>query len=287
MISSTKPVIGHQIIFPQVRDTVLDLAMKAADWAAEKIPAPKSKRPHSCGPMRLVAHRGAWRERGCLENTFSAFDRARESGVWGLEFDVRFSRDEVAVVHHDDSLLRTFGRPTKISTTTFNTLRHEANEIPTYAEVVAEYSSSFHLFIEIKDSIRELTEDRARKLIEPLASRGLRPIIDYHFMAFDLDVLRTLSRAHGFPKKALISIAELKIQSVSDQTLEEGFGGFTCHWLAMSEALLLRHHIANQSCGVGFLNSQVSLQREWSRGVDWAFTNEAVKASQWLDEISR
>lgn len=222
-----------------------------------------------------------------MENTFSAFDRAREAGVWGLEFDVRFTKDDVAVVHHDDSLLRTFGRPINISSTTLSTLRHEAKEIPTFGEVIAEYGSSFHLFIEIKGERADLTDLRFEQLLEPLRKTGLQPTQQYHFMAFDFEILKALNQLKGVPKSALVSVVEWNVQTASDRTLEEGYGGFTCHWVAMSEALLQRHQSAHQKCGVGFLNSKASLVREWARGVDWAFTNEAVKAAQWLDEISR
>ncbi len=270
-----------------MRETALDLLMKAADWAAEKLPQPKGSRPKTRAPLKLVAHRGAWRERGCIENTFSAFDRAREAGVWGLEFDVRFTKDDIAVVHHDDSLLRTFGRPINISATTLTTLRHEAKEIPTFDEVVAEYGSSFHFFIEIKGERSDLTDLRLERLLEPLKAKGLQPAQQFHFMAFDFEILKALNQLKGLPKSALVSVVEWNVQAASDRTLEEGYAGFTCHWLAMTEALLQRHQAAHQSCGVGFLNSKPSLLREWARGVDWAFTNEAVKAAQWLDEISR
>ncbi len=270
-----------------MREGALDLLMRAADWAVERIPVQNMERPKSCEKLRLIAHRGAWRERGCLENTFSAFDRAREVGIWGLEFDVRFTKDDVAVVHHDDSLLRTFGRPTKISKSTLSTLSHEAKEIPKLKDVIGEYSTNFHFFIEIKNSNQELTDTRLGEILSPLVQQGLKPIQNFHFMSFDFDVLRRLSGKMGVPKEALVSIAELNVESISSQTLAEGFGGFSCHWLTMTNSIIKRHHEKNQKCGVGFLNSQTSLLREWARGIDWAFTNEAVKACQWLDEISK
>jgi len=286
-MTPTKPRLLSPLVSPQMRETAIDLLMKAADWAAERLPAPKASRPIDRAPMRLVAHRGAWRERGCIENTFSAFDKAREAGVWGLEFDVRFTKDDIPVVHHDDSLLRTFGRSIEISSTTFNTLRHEAKEIPTLTEVIAEYGSSFHLFIEIKGEREDLTEIRLERLLEPLREHALQPAQQFHFMAFDFDILKTLNQLKGIPKSALVSVVEWNVQAASDRTLEEGYAGFTCHWLAMTDALLQRHHSSHQFCGVGFLNSKASLMREWARGVDWGFTNEAVKASQWLDEIAK
>ena len=47
----------------------------------------------------IFAHRGANRE--AAENTRSAFDRALEYAIDGMETDVQLSRDEVAVLWHD------------------------------------------------------------------------------------------------------------------------------------------------------------------------------------------
>ncbi len=47
----------------------------------------------------IFAHRGANRE--AAENTCSAFDKALEYAIDGMETDVQLSRDEVAVLWHD------------------------------------------------------------------------------------------------------------------------------------------------------------------------------------------
>lgn len=53
----------------------------------------------------MYAHRGGAALRP--ENTIAAFDHGLALGADGLEFDVRLSRDGVAVVHHDEMLDRT------------------------------------------------------------------------------------------------------------------------------------------------------------------------------------
>ena len=50
-------------------------------------------------PTLIFAHRGANRE--AAESTRSAFDRALEYAIDGIETDVQLSRDEVAVLWHD------------------------------------------------------------------------------------------------------------------------------------------------------------------------------------------
>lgn len=54
------------------------------------------------GGVRVVAHRGASATHH--ENTIEAFRAAVEQGAHGIELDVRLSKDEVLVVHHDAHL---------------------------------------------------------------------------------------------------------------------------------------------------------------------------------------
>ena len=56
-------------------------------------------------PPLILGHRGA--SALAPENTLAAFSRAISDGADGIEFDVRLSRDGVAVVIHDASLKRT------------------------------------------------------------------------------------------------------------------------------------------------------------------------------------
>jgi glycerophosphoryl diester phosphodiesterase len=58
----------------------------------------------------IFAHRGANKE--AAENTHSAFDKAVEYPIDGIETDVQLSRDEVAVLWHD-RFLGKLGFPTK------------------------------------------------------------------------------------------------------------------------------------------------------------------------------
>ncbi len=259
--------------------------MRAADWIAARLPETDRRRHPALPPARIIAHRGAWRARGCLENTFKAFDRARESGVWGIELDVRFTKDDVAVVHHDETLLRTFGRPLAINEITHMTLQHEAPAVPTLEDVIREYSPSMHLMIEIKGTRDEFSGPRLKRLAE--LTSAMKPEADFHVMSLEPEMLEILAEHVGFDRKTLVSIGTTNAQEISDLTLERGYKGFTCHWAIMTPTLLHRHHSVRQICGDGFTASRASLHREWARGIDWIFTNHAHLAGQWLAEIEQ
>ena len=70
---------------------------------------------------RLCAHRGL--SKACPENTLPAFAAAIASGAHEIEFDVRTSRDGIAVVCHDESVDRTTNGRGKVAELTWEELR--------------------------------------------------------------------------------------------------------------------------------------------------------------------
>ena len=91
--------------------------------------------------MLLLGHRGSRCLRTVTENTFAAFDLALEHGCDGFEFDVRLTRDSVAVVCHDAKFKRLSISRTKAS---------HLQELPTLETVLARYGTRAFLDIELK-----------------------------------------------------------------------------------------------------------------------------------------
>jgi len=115
---------------------------------------PKSKIQNPGTRPLIIGHRGASGE--APENTIAAFDLAIERHADGIEFDVRLSKDDVAVVIHDATLWRTTSARGRVrgqalaelkqldAGSWFNRLfpdlvdpRNDGQEIPTLAETLA------------------------------------------------------------------------------------------------------------------------------------------------------
>lgn len=103
------------------------------------------------------AHRGLHDIRsGIVENTLPAFEAARDAG-YGIELDVRFSRDLRLVVFHDDDLLRLAGDARKVRQLSEDELRalpllgNDAARIPSFGEVLAAIDGRVPLLIELKN----------------------------------------------------------------------------------------------------------------------------------------
>ena len=94
-----------------------------------------------------LAHRGDWR-RG-PENSLAAFHAALAvPGCDGLEFDVRISRDDVAVCYHDDTLKRVHGVDRRVADLTADEL--ETAGVPTLQAVLEQTPRRAFLDIELK-----------------------------------------------------------------------------------------------------------------------------------------
>jgi len=94
-----------------------------------------------------LAHRGDWR-RG-PENSLAAFHAALAvPGCDGLEFDVRISRDDVAVCYHDDTLKRVHAIDRRVADLTADEL--ETAGVPTLQTVLEQIPRRAFLDIELK-----------------------------------------------------------------------------------------------------------------------------------------
>lgn len=108
-----------------------------------------SRRPPAGSPRRALrlAHRGDWRH--APENTIPAFLAGLAvPGCDGLEFDVRLSRDGVAVCYHDDTLKRVHGIDRRVDELSADEL--EAIGVPALVDALTAIPRRAFLDIELK-----------------------------------------------------------------------------------------------------------------------------------------
>ena len=229
---------------------------------------PSSAALHNC---KIVSHRGEHDNRRVMENTLLAFDIARAAGVWGIECDIRWTRDLVPVICHDPSAQRVFGKPLLIESMTFDQLREQLPAIPSLEEVVARYSGNTHLMLELKCFSAEHLDQQREALARILGN--VRPGQDYHVLALD-PALFTL--VDFIDAGYLLPVAETNVNHLSETSLKRGYCGVAGHYLLLGERIRRRHGAAGQVIGTGFPRSRNCLCRELNRGVQWIFSNDAV-----------
>lgn len=104
-----------------------------------------------CG-IQWYAHRGLHDENVC-ENTLRAFELAVQNG-YGIELDVRLTKDDHPVVFHDDTLKRLCGRDRAIREMTWKELQQvqlpDGRGIPALDDVLQLVCGRVPLIVEIK-----------------------------------------------------------------------------------------------------------------------------------------
>ncbi len=202
----------------------------------------------------------------------AAFTRVADAGGWGIEFDVRWTRDLEPVVIHDADTSRVFNTELDVASVSFAELRQQVPEIPALAEVADRFGGSQHLMVELKQDEMGATQARAERLQDIFAA--LTPGDDYHFLGMKFDLFELTGFAGT---RAFLPVAELNTAAFSRDALARDFAGVCGHYVLLNRDMIRRHHSQRQEVGVGFIASRFCFYRELSRGVDWIFTNHALK----------
>jgi glycerophosphoryl diester phosphodiesterase len=249
------------------------------DWIYSRRPRPYPgiERFQSC---RVISHRGEHDNRRVFENTLAAFDAAASQGVWGIEFDLRWTRDLEPVVVHDTDLRRVFGRDLRVGSCALHDLKNHCPQVPTLAEVVRRYGGKVHLMVEIKAEAYPDRDRQNRVLGEVFAA--LRPGRDFHLLSLAPGMFRLITFA---PATAFVPVARLNFPDLSRLAIQEGYGGVAGHYALVGGSAIRRHHAAGQKVGTGYPRARNCLFREIQRGVDWIFCNHAGEVQRLIHRL--
>ncbi len=117
--------------------------------------APKNKKEMRDFKTKLYAHRGLHNDERA-ENSMSAFKAAVDAG-YGIELDIRLSKDGELVVFHDDTLDRVCGREGKVIDFTAEeladfSLKGTSDGVPLFSDVLALVDGKVPILVEIKEN---------------------------------------------------------------------------------------------------------------------------------------
>ncbi len=249
--------------------SVLALADAAVESWFRHMPrsALSAQERNSC---QIVAHRGCWDHSiPIYENTLDAFQAALNCGVWGVEFDVQWTSDNIPVVIHDPHTARIpdcVG--VEIGKCSFSELRKHCRSVPTLQELIERFGKRLHLMIELKSET--ISKVGLQNLTAQLAV--LEPLEHYHLMALNVE---TLNFAAEFPIESRLLIATTDTAKKFEQTLKHDVGGLTGHYLLLNRRMRRQLAQRNIKWGTGFVNSVNLLAREIRSGTEWFFSNSA------------
>ena len=247
-------------------------------------------------PSLIFAHRGANKE--AAENTRSAFDKALEYPIDGIETDIQLSRDEVAVLWHD-RFLGKIGLPGKriddfnhaqlqaMNFAAHFSARGQAEGIMSLQEFLDAYRQRCRLLLEIKIHESEPVSRREIKVRQTLQRVGRVKDAPAWVSSFDLASLRYAHDcAPGFP---LIYNFE-KGQTIKDaqQVLaaQPFLRGLCLPIATLGDAVvgLLRDH--HKCLAVYTCNSDAEINKALELGVDILISDVPQKALQMRDKFN-
>ena len=229
---------------------------------------------------KIISHRGDYDNRNVFENTINAFDRAKDQGGWGIEFDLRWTKDLNPVAIHDADLRRVFGLDFSIRQLTLAELKSRCPLVPSLAEMIQRYGKEIHLMIEIKAEHYPDPVGQNRILSEHLFS--LEPEKDYHLLTMRPEMF---SLIECVPRSALLPVARFNFSRLSKMAIAQNYSGLAGHYVLLTRSRLKKHKELKQKLATGYVNSKNCLFRELNRNVEWMFSDNAVELQKVVNRL--
>jgi glycerophosphoryl diester phosphodiesterase len=229
---------------------------------------------------RIISHRGEYDNQIVFENTLAAFDRAKATGVWGIECDLRWTKDLQPVVIHDSDLLRVFGLNVRICEIKLSELKSACSLVPCLGDVIQRYGKRLHLMLEIKKEMYPDPKYQNQVLADVFSS--LKPGQDFHILTMSRQMFKVIDFV---APSAFIVVARFNVLKLSKMVRQKNHGGLAGHYFFLTKAILRKHHDNQQKVGTGYIGSKNCLFRELNRGIEWLFSNNAAELQKMVDQV--
>lgn len=237
------------------------------------------------GKIAIVAHRGFWNceAAGFAQNSIASLKEAQDAGLWGSEFDVHITTDDVVLVFHDDRI--DGARIDTCESACFAEYRLPNGEkIPTLDEYLSqgEKCSSTVLVLELKKEITPEREDvLVDKCLESLKAHGLLDPSRVVFISFSKYMCDRIAREYP----AFVN-QYLDKDYTPEQLAADGINGFDYNQkvILQDSTLVARAHELGMSTNVWTVNSRKKIARMIEFGIDAITTNEPLLVREMLGE---
>lgn len=143
---------------------------------------------------KIIAHRGYWKTEGSAQNSIRSLERANEIKVYGSEFDVHLTADNVPVVFHDRKI-----EGKDIQTTPYAELKDlklpNGETLPTLEQYLdrAKKLRKTKLIFELKSHATPQRDREAAKIAVDMVN-GKKLTKRTEYIAFSLEAAKELHR---------------------------------------------------------------------------------------------
>ncbi len=229
---------------------------------------------------KVIAHRGYWKTEGSAQNSIRSLELAKEIKVYGCEFDVHLTVDNVPVVYHD----RHIGEK-DIQKTPYAELKDyklpNGETLPTLEQYLdrAKKVKRIKLIFELKShATPERDWEAAKIVVEMINRKKLRKRTEY--IAFSLEAAKAL---HQYAPKT--PVYYLNGDLSPKQLKELGFAGLDYHFNVMQQhpEWFQEAKALNLKVNVWTVNELPIMKEMIEKGADFLTTDypeEALQAVQ-------
>ena len=180
--------------------TLLCAALVLSGCAGSKfVPGTSTSFPkaNQKGKTAIVAHRGFWNceAAGYMENTIASLKAAQDNGLWGSEFDIHLTSDDVVLVNHNDNIqgVKIADNPLSV----FKAMTHKNGEHPSTLDeylTQGEKCATTVLVIELKPQKGVDREDLLwQKTVEALKAHQLYDPKRVAFISFSHHICQKIA----------------------------------------------------------------------------------------------
>ena len=150
------------------------------------------------GKTGIVAHRGFWNceAAGYMENTIASLKAAQDNGLWGSEFDIHITSDDVVIVNHNDNIqgVKIADNPLSV----FKAMTHKNGEHPATLDeylTQGEKCKTTVLVVELKPQKKQEREDLLwEKTVEALKAHNLYDPRRVAFISFSHHICQRIAK---------------------------------------------------------------------------------------------
>lgn len=155
--------------------------------------------------MLVFGHRGV--KKTSPENTIAAIEDAISQGADGVEFDIQLTKDEVPVLLHDQTLLRTHGLKVNISNITYHELKQLTADqpVPSLREVLDLFWKKTYLNIEVK------SKNTGRAVVSLLATDYIKSEDDWRYCFISSFKIRELRQARQLNENVQLALIHQRV----------------------------------------------------------------------------
>lgn len=254
-----------------------DFAMKTIDFLFERLPFSKPS-SNEIKNAKIIAHRGDHINH--IENTLAAFKSCVDAEIFGIELDIRWTKDLVPIIAHNTDAGEIYSRPDIVfSKTNFDDLRKQLPMIPTFSEVIDSFKDKIHLFIELKSPHAGFLQiTKMQSALEEQINR-LSPGVNCHFISLNIKNFQLIPQVS---KKHCALIAEWNANALAQSAIKENFGFVLGHYLILTKKIRKQIKEHNIKVATGYINHKNTAYREIRRGSPWLFSNNPIQLKNTL-----